>query len=269
MRIPKDLWHLLIHKYFDTLTIYHCQFVSKQTNAEVKKDLYRLKIARTERHAQHLKEKQKEFVNNALLKNARKRVSSTICNNKERKKELQEILKSLYVCIKCEYVHSTDDDLLNDSCKAFTGSNICLTCMSIAPDLYGSPHKRNHCPFFLVKCGCLNDQYSSDYKFWAEHPKIKGVAVSDCSFEGSIAESKHHLKECRRKCLGCEETFLLENIQKHLKKCFPDLTSTGLFDKLYVNKMFFDYYYFTGLTHIIYERNYKQFVDTLTLYLFF
>ena len=237
MRIPKDLWNLLLHKYFDTLTIYHCQFVSKETNAEVKKDLHRLKIARTERHAQHLKEKQKEFVNKEYLYNARKRISSTICNKNERKKELQKILKSLYFCRACGRIHSSSDSIEQEICYTYCLERTsCRDCMSIYPDLDGSPHKTNYCPLYFVKCGDVRifnkfiEPQSSRYRFWSEHPKIKGVAISDCSFIGCIAEYKQHFKECSRKCLGCEETFLLENIQKHLKKCFPHLIITGLLD---------------------------------------
>ena len=236
MRIPKDLWHLLIHKYFDLPTIYKCQFVSKKTNEEIIKDSKRLKMARNKYYVSNFRKKQNKYVKTRLLLNARERVPPTI-KKKEHKKHLQEVLKNLYVCKGCGEIHSTTDILTNNICKWNVGRNVCMVCQADAPNLSYSLHDNNKCPLEMVTCGVLKSQLMSYniFRFWAQDTRIRGKVVSECSFKGCIAESKQHYLECQRKCLCCRDTFLLTNIQKHLKKCFPHLIMSGILDTHYVS----------------------------------
>jgi len=196
MKISKDILGLLINKYFDNLTLYNCQFVSKTIYNFIGKE--KLRTIRLEKAKHDFKTKKLEYEKQNIKHRLEFSLPNTI-GKKERKKLLNNALKhNVVVCEKCE-LYMLSNELNTHNCilvNAFS-SIFCKWCNLYHYDFRHYPPLK--CSLQIVECG-----NSSNYP-----------VTTHCDFRGPYKEVLQHRRTCVCFCTQCETELVGEGIDKH------------------------------------------------------
>ena len=207
MRVSRDIFRLLVNKYFTLETLYQCQFVSQwvrsclspQQISDARMEHAKIIVRRA--HAKEYDRERKMAIKDALV--------NVPCENK--KAVARELMQTIQCCDLC---HNFYFGLDHKECHA-SYNRACKHCgceYYAVESLYHSEHYRL-CPRTYITCSEMQHLRNGSY--------ISSKVFQPCEFFGPYRIVRQHVyaRACQRKCTTCEKVILFKNFVKHVKTC--------------------------------------------------
>ena len=217
--ISKDIFRLLVAKYFDAETLYMCQFVSSWTRECILGNNDILKKARFARIVNRVRKQHEKEFEEEKKEQVKWFVRLATVGRKERKQLAMELKNTLYCCPRCHCFFPNKDKhaicgaawVYDEFCK-YCG---CQYYRSIR--LHGGSLNQS-CAHYKL---CPRQNVTCDTMIYLKLGCVPGEYVLPCDFVGCFPEVDHHITyDCNRFCANCKDPIKPEYLKNHLFKCY-------------------------------------------------